>query len=224
MEREELLEQVNAELGDTHLTLSERTINEELDDVLADFGEDEETNKKMVARIANRLKRMDGNLHADVSQQVKDYKKKLKTKPVSKSKVNEEEDDDDNNGVQAQLKALMERFDAAEQERKAERDERKKKDLANSVKNGLKSKFKDAGMEVNEFFLDTAMQKVELKADASVQVLVDELEKKYNADMKAAGVENSAPMFGNNGTGGKTNKTVDDFFARKGKKEGWKKD
>ncbi len=61
MEREELLGLVNAELGDNRLTLSERTINEELDDVLGDFGDDQEANTAMVARVANRLRRMDGN-------------------------------------------------------------------------------------------------------------------------------------------------------------------
>lgn len=37
MEREELLELVQQELGDTQLTLSERTINGELDDSLSDL-------------------------------------------------------------------------------------------------------------------------------------------------------------------------------------------
>lgn len=80
MEREELKELVNKSLGSTQLKLSERTINEELDDVLGDFGDDEGTNAKLVERVANRLKRMDGNLHADVSKEVKEYKENAEKK------------------------------------------------------------------------------------------------------------------------------------------------
>ena len=80
MNREELRELVTKKLGSTQLKLSERTINEELDDVLGDFGNDEEANAKLVERVANRLKRMDGNLHADVSKEVKEYKENAEKK------------------------------------------------------------------------------------------------------------------------------------------------
>ena len=80
MEREELKELVNKALGSTQLKLSERTINEELDDVLGDFGDNEEANTKLVERVANRLKRMDGNLHADVSKEVREYKENAEKK------------------------------------------------------------------------------------------------------------------------------------------------
>ena len=46
MNREELRELVTKELGSTQLKLSERTINEELDDVLDDFGDNDEANAK----------------------------------------------------------------------------------------------------------------------------------------------------------------------------------
>lgn len=94
MTREELLALVNKELGSTKLTISEKTINEELDDVLEDFGEDEAANAKLVTKVTNRLKRMDGNLHSDVSQQVKEYKKKARER--QKAKESEEEEPENN--------------------------------------------------------------------------------------------------------------------------------
>lgn len=96
MTREELLALVNKELGSTKLTISEKTINEELDDVLEDFGEDEAANAKLVTKVTNRLKRMDGNLHSDVSQQVKEYKKKAKERQKAKeTELDEEEPEKD---------------------------------------------------------------------------------------------------------------------------------
>lgn len=96
MTREELLALVNKELGSTKLTISEKTINEELDDVLEDFGEDEAANAKLVTKVTNRLKRMDGNLHSDVSQQVKEYKKKAKERQEAKeTELDEEEPEKD---------------------------------------------------------------------------------------------------------------------------------
>lgn len=221
MEREELLGLVNGELGSTQLTLSERTINEELDDVLGDFGEDEATNAALVTRIANRLKRMDGNLHADVSKQVNDYKKKNTDKPKPQSKPNK----DDNDEIPAWFKSFSEKFEAAEAERKAEKTKQEKDALVKSVKEGLKAKFKEANMEVNEFFVNTAMSKLEIPTEnPNAKNLIGELEKLYNADLKAAGVEQHAkPTFGNQGNGD-TDKSVSDFFARKAKKEGWSKD
>ena len=72
MTREELLNLVNKEVDTTKFTsLSQKTINEELDDVLEDFGDDEEANSKIVTKLANRLKRMDGNLHKNVSDEMK---------------------------------------------------------------------------------------------------------------------------------------------------------
>ena len=78
------------------MTISEKTINEELDDVLEDFGEDEAANAKLVTKVTNRLKRMDGNLHSDVSQQVKEYKKKAKERQKAKeTELDEEEPEKD---------------------------------------------------------------------------------------------------------------------------------
>lgn len=223
MEREELLEQVNAELGDTHLTLSERTINEELDDMLEDFGDDEEANKKLVTKIANRLKRMDGNLHSDVSTQVKEWKKKQKSKAEPKPKPKGADDDDDD--TPEYIKKLNARLDAMEEARKQEQTEKVKNTIIKSVKDGLKAKMQEAGLEVNTFFLGTAMQKLNIpEEDADVDELVGKLEKLYNSDLKSAGVEAKKEKPRRGGLDGKgTSQAVNDFFAKKAKKEGWGK-
>ena len=51
MTREELLALVNKEVDTTKFkSLSQKTINEELDDVLEDFGDDEAANAKLVTK------------------------------------------------------------------------------------------------------------------------------------------------------------------------------
>lgn len=223
MEREELLEQVNAELGETRLTLSERTINEELDDMLEEFGDDAEANSKLVKRIATRLKRMDGNLHSDVSAEVKKWKQANKPKSKPEPHGNKEDDDE----TPDYIKKLNARLDAMEEARKREQADKAKNAIEKSVKESLTTKMKDAGLEVNAFFLKTAMQKVRIPdEDADVAELVEKLEKQYNADLKEAGVENKKgkPARGEGLNGKSGSQGVDDYFAKKAKREGWSKD
>lgn len=217
MEREELLGLVNAELGETQLTLSERTINEELDDSLADFGDDEEVNKGIVTRIANRLKRMDGNLHSDVSTQVEAYKKNYKPtpKPAPKPKPAEEESE--------ALKEMRAELAALKAESEARKKGEARENVLKEVRKGLEAKFDKAGMKTNSFFMRGALNKLEIpEENADVDTLVAKAEKFYNADMKEAGVEpDQKPRYG--GGGGKGSNAASDFFARKAKKEGWEK-
>ena len=75
MTKEELLELVNKKVDTSKFkSLSKRSIDEELVDALEEIGDDESANDKVVTKLANRLKRMDGNLHANVSAEVKKAK------------------------------------------------------------------------------------------------------------------------------------------------------
>lgn len=199
MTREELLALVNKELGSTKLTLNDRAINEELDDALSDFGDDEAQNAKLVKRITNRLKRMDGSVHSAVSKEVEEYKKNYKPKPRQKDKEGNGEDDDDT----PSLKAIMEQLEELKNERKAEKAERAKKDLLASVEKGLKDKFDESGTRLNKFFVRTALSKLDVpEKDADVKKLIAEAERLYNADVKEAGYEPDAPHAGDSGGGG----------------------
>lgn len=227
MEREELLNLVNEELGNTQLTLSERTIGEELDDVLGDMGDDAEANAAVVKRVAARLKRMDGNLHADVSRQVADYKKNYKPQPKPAAKKAEKdsvkgsgEADGEGNDELRQIRAELASL-------KAESEERKRAEARNGVvkdvRKALDERFAKAGMKVNEYFMRGALQSLDVPdGPADIDSLATAAEKRYNADMKEAGVHpDQSPRYGRGGEGG-TN-SASDYFARKAKKEGWGK-
>ena len=209
MEREELKELVNKSLGSTQLKLSERTINEELDDVLGDFGDNEEANAKLVERVANRLKRMDGNLHADVSKEVKEYKenaeKKQKEGNEGGSKKNENNEGSESE-IMKELKNLRVELDEERNARKQEQTERAKHATMDSVRKGLREKFENAGLKINDFFAKSALSKLEIPSEnVDLKSLVEKVERLYNADIKEAGIEIGKPHAGGNG-GGKEEK------------------
>lgn len=198
MTREELLALVNKEADTTKFkSLSQKTINEELDDVLEDFGDDEAANAKLVTKLANRLKRMDGNLHKNVSDEIR------KSKEEAERKKKEEEgktgSDDKYNELLKEINALKEAN--AERDKKAAR-----KATIESVKAGLKDKFDKANLELNDFFLDTALSKLEISDDADVAELVSTAENIYTADYKRANGGNAVPRKGSSASSGEEKK------------------
>lgn len=213
MTKEELLSLVNKEVDTTKFkSLSQKTINEELDDVLEDFGDDEVANAKLVTKLANRLKRMDGNLHKNVSDEIK----KSKEEAERKKKEDEEErkrkeaakngdPDDKYNELLKEIKALKEAN--AERDKKAAR-----KATIESVKAGLKDKFDKANLEMKNYFLNAAIAKLEIPdEDADIDDLVSKAEKIYTAEYKEATGENGIPAKGSRTSSGGTS-TDDDKF------------
>lgn len=232
MEREELLQLVteNIEEGGKQLSpsLSEESINGEVDDALEDIGEDEEANKKVVERLAKRLLRMDGNIHSNVSREVKDYKAKHPAKPEESK--NDEDKNDEDKDIPAWAKALNERLDRMEEARKTREAADAKNAVADNVRKGLKAKFKTANIEVNEYIFKQTLRDLEIpdtedgeRVDESD--LISKMERAYYKNLKAAGLgkEDTAKSRFGGRAGGNGESAADRFFARKGKKEGWKK-
>ncbi len=207
MTREELLALVNKEADTTKFkSLSQKTINEELDDVLEDFGDDEAANAKLVTKLANRLKRMDGNLHKNVSDEIKkskeeaERKKKEEEEERKRNEANKDDDPDD------KYSKLLEKLEALEKAN-AERDKKAaRKATIESVKAGLKDKFDKANLEMNDFFLDTALSKLEISDDADVAELVSMAENIYTADYKRANGGNAVPRKGSSAPSGEEKK------------------
>ena len=131
---EELLSLVNKEVDTTKFkALSQKTINEELNDVLDEFGDDEAANAKIVTKVANRLKRMDGNLHKNVSDEIK----KSREEAERKKKEEEGKPDDKYDKLLAKLEALEKANE--ERDKKASRAA-----TIEAVRKGLKDKFDKA--------------------------------------------------------------------------------
>lgn len=200
MTREELLALVNKELGSIKLTLNERAINEELDDSLGDFGEDEDANSKLVTRIANRLKRMDGSVHSAVSHEVEEYKKKFKPKEVKTTKQDAKKEDESKDDLLEQIKKLTDSVKEMREERQKERAEAARKSVADSVRKGLKDKLSGAKLNVNDFFANLAVKDLEIPDDnPDVSGLIGQAETLYNKYVKEANVDLDGPVSGGGG-------------------------
>ena len=214
MTKEELLSLVNKEVDTTKFkSLSQKTINEELDDVLEDFGDDEAANAKLVTKLANRLKRMDGNLHKNVSDEIKKSKEEAERKKREEEEERKRKEagegktdpDDKYNELLKEIKALKEANE--ERDKKAAR-----KATIESVKAGLKDKFDKANLEMKNYFLNAAIAKLEIPdEDADIDDLVSKAEKIYTAEYKEATGENGIPAKGQRPSGGSST-TDDDKF------------
>ena len=213
MTREELLALVNKEVDTTKFkSLSQKTINEELDDVLEDFGDDEDANSKLVTKLANRLKRMDGNLHKNVSDEIKkskeeaERKKKEEEEERKRKEAGKDDDPDD------KYSKLLEKLEALEKAN-AERDKKAAMNATiESVKAGLKDKFDKANLEMKNYFLNAAIAKLEIPdEDVDIDDLVSKAEKIYTAEYKEATGENGIPAKGQRSSGGGSS-TDDDKF------------
>lgn len=214
MTKEELLSLVNKEVDTTKFkSLSQKTINEELDDVLEDFGDDEAANAKLVTKLANRLKRMDGNLHKNVSDEIKKSKEEAERKKREEEEERKRKEagegksdpDDKYDELLKEIKALKEAN--AERDKKAAR-----KATIESVKAGLKDKFDKANLEMKNYFLNAAIAKLEIPdEDVNIDDLVSNAEKIYTAEYKEATGENGIPAKGSSTSSGGTS-TDDDKF------------
>lgn len=226
MTREELLALVNKEVDTTKFKeLSQKTINEELDDVLEDIGDNDSVDNKVITKLANRLKRINGNLHKNISDEVKKSKEEAerKKKEEEEERKRKEADKDDNpdskyDELLKEIKALKEAN--AERDKKAAR-----KATIESVKAGLKDKFDKANLEMKNYFLNAAIAKLEIPdEDADIDDLVSKAEKIYTAEYKEATGENGIPSKGQRPSGGSSttddDKFMDEVAARRKKRYG----
>lgn len=232
---EELLELVNKKEDTSKFTsLSKKSIDEELNDVLGEMGDDDDENDRIVTKLANRLKRMDKNLHKNIADELKksreEAERKKKEEEERKRKRNraketvDNDDDDDGDGDDDRIAKLLAKVEALEKA-SAERDkEAARKATLESVKAGLKEKFDKAGLELNGFFLKTSLSKLEIPdKDADIDDLVSEAEKIYTADFKEATGEKGIPSKNHTsspGGGGDDDKFMEEVAARRKKRFG----
>lgn len=196
---------VNGKVDTTKFkSLSQKTINEELDDVLEDLGDDEAANDRIVTKLANRLKRMDGNVHKSVSDEMKKNKEAEEERKRLEEEEEAKKEKKGNPETDSRYDELLAKIEAMEKANAA-RDKKAAKDATiESIKEGLKEKFKGANLDVNPFFLKTALSRLEIPDDgADVKALVDQVEVLYNEDTKAAGwvPRSSKPNAGGGGGG-----------------------
>lgn len=234
MEREELLQEVQglieADGKKLSPSISVETINAELDDELVNIGDDEEANKAVYSRIAKRLLRIDGNIHSNVSREVKAYKAKFKpAAPTTDGGKGADGGDDDD--TPAWAKALTKRIDAIEESRKAAADAAAKDAIVDEVKKGLRAKFKSGKIDVNEYVYRQTLRDLEIPAtedgeSVDTDALIRKMERQYYENLKEAGLDKrdtGKTHRGASGSGGSGKSRLDEMFSKKAIKEGWGK-
>lgn len=215
MEREELLQEVQTviegEGKNLSPSISEETINAELDDELENINDDDDDETKQVIyrRIAKRLMRIDGNIHSNVSREVKDFKAKYASKNPKPTTKPTQEDGNESEELKI-LRSLTKRMDDIEQSRADKAKADAKNAAVESVKKGLRSLFKEAKVEVNEYIYrqtlrDLEVPEVEDGRGVDTEGLIKKMERAYYRNLKEAGLDKkdtAKPHAGNRGGSG----------------------
>lgn len=208
MEKEKILSTLSEQLGKTDFSQKTLELYVELNPV----ADGEEPTEAYFGKAVSFLKGMQGQYNHDVATKVEDFKKNYKPEPnppIDPPKPVEPNPNKDVEDMKAQLKAMQEKLDAAEAKKS-------QNELMKQVKAGMKAK-----NATDDYVLEKTLQGVVLDSEKPVRELVDGMLEKYDAEFKACRGNGATPR---TSTGGQAKKTaLDDYFARKAKKEGWGK-
>lgn len=205
MDRESLRPLVEAQLGESHITvLSEETINAELDAELEGITDDSHFDDARCKRIAQRLLRMNGNVTKEAGNQINDWKRKH---PLPKPDPKPDPEPDPKEGDDPKVKALEEEVkelkNSLKQKDQKEADDR----VIAEVRKKFNAKFKESNIEVKNYFADQVFGKFRLPAleegeQHDTAKLAEQAEKSYFEELKSAGISYEKPRKQQNGGGG----------------------
>lgn len=176
--KEQLSEALKAKLtnnGKKNLAMSERSFNEEVEDIYTDL-EGSDNNEELeltdvVEKKIKRLERIDNNVRNDNSKFVKEWEKNH----PAKDDKNKKDDDKDDKGDESKLDKLLKEI----QNLKSEREEEKKAKTISEKRNQLKSALK--GKEVkNEDWINDQLELIHIDSETDVDALTERLVKSYN--------------------------------------------
>lgn len=229
MNLEELKTKVTELGGNQFSALSERTVDYVLNRELSRSSEDSHYTEEALNGIVRDLKELDGNLHAEVGRRNTEYKNNFE-KEWAKRHPEPKPGGKPEGGEQESIAEILKKLDAQEAEIRSFREAQKqaevkasKDKVLASVKKSLSEKFNNAGVQVNSFVLKQTLRDINIPDEnADVSVLSKEMETQYYKNLKEAGFDTGKPQFGGQPRQ-KGNRAADEFFARKGKKEGWAK-
>lgn len=201
--KEQFSEALKAKLtnnGKKNLAMSERSFNEEVEDIYADLGESGNNEElelaDAVGKKIKRLERIDNNVRNDNSKFVKEWEKNHPQK-------NDGDGNGDGNGDggnKSELQKMQEQINSL-----LKREEENNKAKAVSEKRSqLKSALKGKDVK-NEDWINDQLELIHIDSETDVDALTERLVKSYNKFNA-----NTPPYITPGGTGGGKEKT-DDF-------------
>lgn len=211
MEKEALLTRLKEKLGSTQL--GERTLTDYAASVAGLAGDAEITDDFLDAHVAI-LKSLNGNLHADVAEQVKQYKEMHPVPADGKKGKNPEGEATEDSPKPDYYSELMKKYEALEDRLNQRAAEERNADIRRKVSEGLKEKLKATDAGVNDYILTNTLRELSIpEEDVDVDKLVADMQSKYDANAKAAFGPTGAPTGNGAGTGGQDN-ALDQFFQK----------
>lgn len=167
--KEEVLEQLKNELtkGGKTLHLSERTINENVDDLLPLLANDETELSDFMSKALPFVRRTNANFEKEKADFIKTYKPVEKEKPVEQPNTPPVGDD-----TISELKAKLEKLESMYETEKRNR-------AIGALKRSLKTKLKEKGVS-DEEWLDTLIPELNITEDFDVESKIDSYVKIFN--------------------------------------------
>ena len=201
--KEQLSEALKAGItnnGKKNLAMSERSFNEEVEDIYADLGESGNNEElelaDAVGKKIKRLERIDNNVRNDNSKFVKEWEKNH----PQKNDGDGNGDGNDDGGNKSELQKMQEQINSL-----LKREEENNKAKAVSEKRSqLKSALKGKDVK-NEDWINDQLGLIHIDSETDVDALTERLVKSYNKFNA-----NTPPYITPGGTGGGKEKT-DDF-------------
>lgn len=163
--RKELSEQIVAK-GET-LSLSERSINEQLDTLMSLLANEETELEDFIKSVVPIFKTANANVRNDVSAGIKEYQEKnptVKTQPTTKPT----QKDDPDTEIEKRLKALEEELNAAKSEKRV-----------SDVKRDVIAKLKEKGVK-DEEWATAFLAEINIGDDFDIDSKVDSYVSLYN--------------------------------------------
>lgn len=155
--------------GKKPLRMSEKSLGEQTDDLMALLDDDEMELDAFVDKVKGQFSRFNSNVEHDVSEGLKAALAQQKPEQEPKS-----DPEDKDKGGNPELKALMDRLDALEKER----TEREARSIADSKRKEVRNYLKEK--KVSEDWIDNILDLVPLDKDSEVETVGDSLLGRYN--------------------------------------------
>lgn len=167
--KEEILEQLRNELtkGGKTLHLSDRTINENVDDLLPLLANDETELSDFMSKALPFIRRTNANFEKEKADFIKTYKPVEKDRPVENPNTPPVGDD-----TISELKAKLEKLESMYE------TEKRNKTIG-ALKRSLKSKLKEKGVS-DEEWLDTFIPELNITETFDVESKIDSYVKIFN--------------------------------------------
>lgn len=201
--KEQLSEALKAGItnnGKKNLAMSERSFNEEVEDIYADLGESGNNEElelaDAVGKKIKRLERIDNNVRNDNSKFVKEWEKNH----PQKNDGDGNGDGNDDGGNKSELQKMQEQINSL---LKREKENNKAKAVSEK-RSQLKSALKGKDVK-NEDWINDQLELIHIDSETDVDALTERLVKSYNKFNA-----NTPPYITPGGTGGGKEKT-DDF-------------